>query len=209
MKRVRTAALPLLLLAVAAAHARDQVRLPDPWPPRLNEPYPAVGLMNHRGEPVSLDSFRGKVVLIETIGMPCRACIAFAGGNNPKIGRFEGVAPQNELPSVEEAVRLYSRGAELSDPRLVYVQLLLYNLEMKSPTSDDARRWALHFNARKRVKPLVLVPRESLVHGITKTMVPGFHLLDKRGILRQDATGPRQSAFWDQLLPALPALLRQ
>ena len=39
------------------------------WPPKLDEPYPDLVLQDYQGERVELSSFRGKVLLIEPIGM--------------------------------------------------------------------------------------------------------------------------------------------
>jgi hypothetical protein len=83
-------------------------------------------LLNSRGERIALDSLAGKVILVEPIGMDCPACNAFAGGNRPGTGGFQGVQPQGGLPSVEELLESYAEGVSLSDDRIALVHLLLY-----------------------------------------------------------------------------------
>ena len=48
---------------------RSSEPLPFPWPPTKGEAYPDVTLLDHRGESVQLSSFRGKVLLVELVGM--------------------------------------------------------------------------------------------------------------------------------------------
>lgn len=43
--------------------------LPFPWPPTPGEAYPDLRLVDHRGQRVQLSSLRGKVILVEPIGM--------------------------------------------------------------------------------------------------------------------------------------------
>ena len=43
--------------------------LPFSWPPVSGEAYPDLELQDFRGRPVKLSSLRGKVLLIEPIGM--------------------------------------------------------------------------------------------------------------------------------------------
>ncbi len=39
------------------------------WPPELGKPYPDLELVDQTGKKVRLSSFKGKVLLIEPIGM--------------------------------------------------------------------------------------------------------------------------------------------
>ena len=68
------------------------------WPPKLGELMPNLKLEDHRGEEVELASLRGKVVLLEYVGMSCPACQSFSGA--AKSGSFGGVRPQSGLRSV-------------------------------------------------------------------------------------------------------------
>ena len=99
----------------------------------------------------------------------------------------------------------YGGGVRLDDPRVVLVQLLLYDMPARAaPTLEAARRWAEHFEMRGDPQRIVLVGNASLVGPASYAMVPGFQLVDKDFVLRYDSTGhaPRHNLF-TELLPAL------
>ena len=109
------------------------------WPPATSVEYPDLKLMDAvSGRRVSLSEYKGKVILLEPIGMNCPACNAFAGGH--KVGSFRGQGLQKGLPSVEEILPRYA-GIPLDQDGLVYVQLLLYNIQMKAPTLEEAKEY--------------------------------------------------------------------
>jgi hypothetical protein len=178
------------------------------WPPRLGEPYPDLELIDQTGQPVRLSSFKGSVILIEPVGMNCPACQSFAGAH--RLGSYEGVAPQEGLPSIEELLPKYAGGVSLSDDRIVVVQLLLYSMSMGPPTPADARQWAEHFRVDRARNHVVLAGTKELMGQASYDMIPGFHLVDRNFILRVDSTGhrPRHSLF-TELLPMVPRLLEQ
>ena len=118
------------------------------WPPVKGQAFPDLTLFDREGKLVRLSSFRGKIIILEPIGMTCTACNAFAGGN--KVGGFEGVQPQADCPALEEFFTAQSAGVTLNDPRIVWVQLLLYNMQMQAPSVDDLKRWSAHFPAVRK-----------------------------------------------------------
>lgn len=85
------------------------------WPPRLGERYPNLRLRTPSGERIELASLEGRVILVEPIGMDCPACNAFAGGNRPGMGGFQGVQPQGGMPSIDEMLDQYAGGLTLDD----------------------------------------------------------------------------------------------
>lgn len=60
---------PLALVAAGCGGGTRDEPLAFAWPPTVGEPYPNLVLRDHRGERVELSSLRGKVLLIEPIGM--------------------------------------------------------------------------------------------------------------------------------------------
>ena len=180
----------------------------EDWPPTLGSPYPDVELRNSSGESVRLSSFKGKVLLIEPIGMNCPACIAYAGGNSDGRGGLDGLPAQGGLESIENYVERYAPGASLSDPDLVFIHMLLYNLQMRAPTQDDARRWEEHFGV-SRPNHFVLYGDERFINPASYKMIPGFQLVDRDFTLRADATGHTPTHnLWKDLLPMLGQELR-
>ncbi|MFT5051226.1 MAG: cytochrome oxidase Cu insertion factor (SCO1/SenC/PrrC family) [Chlamydiales bacterium] len=58
-----------LYSSVAPQVVSSHSSLPFSWPPTRGEAYPDVALLDHRGDEVQLSSFKGKVLLVELIGM--------------------------------------------------------------------------------------------------------------------------------------------
>lgn len=129
-----------LALAPAATNASGS----DGWRPIVDRPWPAIAFTNVRGERITLRQYSGSVVLVEPVGMSCPACNAFAGANEPGARGFGGTTPQRGLQSIRRLASLFG-GVSLDDPRLMFVTLILYNLDMRAPSAADARAWAQHF----------------------------------------------------------------
>jgi len=98
----------------------------------------------------------------------------------------------------------------LTDDRIVFVQLILYNMSMNAPSIDDARAWANHFHMNRSSNFVVLAGTKHLVGQASADMIPGFQLVDRNFVLRADATGhnPRHRLF-EELLPMVPQLLSE
>ena len=180
------------------------------WP-ALGDPYPPLSLLDPDGRVVNLSTFRGKVLLIEPIGLCCAACQAYAGGD--VVGEFKtkdshGVQPN--LGSIERLFKRFARGTRWEDERIVYIQLLLYGSNTEAPTFIQAREWRAHFSpAWKQKPPVIMVGTPEMIGPNTYAMIPGFHLVDQNLILRYDSTGhSRKHDLYRELLPAIPAMLK-
>ena len=226
MKSTILAPVLVFVLAFAAHQYRNELGLVEPiqallggmgvaapkaeftWPPQAGEPYPDLQLYDQEGNLTRLADFRGKIILIEPIGMPCKACQAFCGGH--RRGGFHGIPPQPGLPSIEEAARTYG-GFDLADPRIVQVHLLLFNLDMQTPTVEDARAWAAHFGMDRRRNQIVLAGSPEMLNQASYQMIPGLQLVDQRFMLRYDSTGRtnQRHDLYRELLPAVRQLLTQ
>jgi hypothetical protein len=190
-----------------AAQAQAPAPVPVPWPPRVGEPYPDLQLVDQTGRLTPLASLKGRVLLIEMIGMTCPACQGFSGAK--QRGTFGGIDSDGGLPSIDDLLVQYARGASFGDD-LVLVQILLFDLKMGAPTADDARAWAAHFHRDAAKHQYVLAGGPALHNQASYVMVPGFQLVDRRFVLRWDATGhtPRHNLY-TELLPAIPAMLHE
>jgi hypothetical protein len=179
------------------------------WPPRVGEAYPNLKLLNTSGERVEPSSFRGRVILVEPIGMDCPACNAFAGGS--RSGGFQGVRPQAGLPAVDEILRDYAGGVSLADDRFVSVRLLLYAPgRQRAPRLELARRWEAHIGLASSEQHVLLVGEDYLIGPASHAMTPGFQLIDRDFVLRFDASGHRpHHDLWRDLMPAISGLLAE
>lgn len=177
------------------------------WPPVTGQFYPNLVLKDQTGQVTALSDFRGKVVLVEVVGLTCRACHAFAGGNESGRERFRGIEPQRGVDSIEKYAQGYAK-VSLDHPDIVFVQLVLYGMDGLSPPSlDDVRAWSRHFGMDRYRNEVVLVGDERFISPQTRRLIPGFHLIDRNGILRaMHSNDPRHDNLYTALLPSLGEL---
>ncbi len=176
------------------------------WPPSLGKQYPNLEFIDQNGDTVRISDFKGKLILIEYVGMSCSACQAFSGAH--KTGSYKKIEPQRGLKSIEEYFPEFTGGLSLSDNRIMFIQILLYDLGMKSPTPEHSKNWAEHFGMDRGNNEIVLVSTDDLRGKASFNMIPGFQLVDKDFILRVDSTGHRpRHNLYTQLLPTIPKLI--
>ncbi|MBC8354239.1 MAG: hypothetical protein H8E66_19775 [Planctomycetes bacterium] len=180
---------------------------PPAWPPEKNRTYPDIELVDQEGNVTRLSDFKGKVILVEPIGIPCEACIAFSGGH--EFGAFEGIKPQQDLESIESYAKQFG-SIRLDDHRVVRVQVLLFNQSMEAPSQAEAVAWAQHFQMRRSRNEVVLVGTQALATKESRDLIPGFHLIDKHFILRSDSTGQEPvDNLYSKLLPQIRKLIAE
>ncbi len=180
---------------------------PTYWPPALNNYYPDMELLDQDGRRIRLSSLRGRIIVVEPIGMSCPACQAFAGANKPGARSYANVSPQNGLKSFEEYLSDYT-GTSLSSNKIVFVQLLLYSTSMQAPTLQEAQTWANTFGMKTSLNKYVLVGQPNMIGAHSYNMIPGFQLIDKNFVLRSDSTGHRpQNDLYSHFFPTLKKLL--
>ncbi len=199
----------VVLVVVLVVSRVQSSQVPEVWPPQVGQTYPDLSLKNHRGETINIAQFRGKVLLIEPVGMDCRACQAFSGAD--QWGSFGGVHAQQDLPSVQTLASRYGNGVSLDDPNIVFIQILFYGMDRQGPPSmEEASEWARHFRLGSSPNHHVLVGTAEFISPETYRMIPGFQLIDKRGVLQFDSTGhnPRHNLYSD-LCPELSSYLDQ
>jgi len=193
---------------LAEAHAAASSEAPSVWPPRLGEPYPDLHLVDQSGQVRALSSFKGRLLLVEMVGMTCPACQGFSGAE--RLGTFGGIGSDGGLPAIDELIPQYARDVTFPNDDIVFVQILLFDMQMGPPTADDAKAWATHFHREVAKHQYVLAGGPALHNQASYVLVPGFQLVDREFVLRWDATGhsPRHNLYRD-LLPAIPDLLRR
>ena len=178
------------------------------WPPVVGQFYPNLALRDQTGQVSAISDFQGKVILLEVVGLTCKACHAFAGGNEPGKSRFRGIQPQPGLDSIERYATGYAK-LSLDHPDIVFVQLVLYGMDGRSPpTEEDARAWASHFGMDRRKNQVVLIGDQRFISAETRKLIPGFHLIDQNGILRaMSSNDPKHDRLHSSLLPKLASLV--
>ncbi|MEM7311819.1 MAG: hypothetical protein AAF497_01580 [Planctomycetota bacterium] len=176
------------------------------WPPRLGQAYPDLTLTDIYGRKVQLSRFRGRTLLIEPIGMACKACQAFAGGHH--VGDFMGMKAQPGLKSFKEYVKVLGKGVNLNDSRIVSIQVLFFGPNShRAPTLKEAQAWAQHYGSYSP-ETIVLFADQGMIRPETKSIIPGFQLVDRDFTLRCDAgNAPRQDVYRD-LIPMIRQVIR-
>ncbi len=178
------------------------------WPPQLGSTYPDLEFIDQDGNQWNLSRFKGKVILIEPIGMNCPACQSFAGAHIR--GPYGNIQPQNGLEDFEGYFKSYTGGLRLEDEGIVLVELLLYDLKLRHPTIEDAKGWAKHFGMESKNNHFVVIPTKDMRSKASYDLIPGYQLIDKEFQLRSDATGhnPKHN-LWTDLLPVVPQVLME
>lgn len=175
------------------------------WPPRVGEHFPAVALTDHEGKPFDLQSLRGKPVLLEFVAMTCAACEAWSGGHT--YGAYHDLLAQHGLDSIESYYHRYTGGLNLFDGSVNFVQLIVYDIGLKAPSTAELAEWRAHFHFNEHPNVFIVTGGEPLRNRDSFFRIPGFLLLDKDGVIRFDALGhsPQHDLF-RELLPAVKGM---
>lgn len=191
----------VFVLCVSACSQAD-----DAWKPVKGQIYPDIDLIDQNGRQFKLSDYKGKVIVIEPVGMNCPACQAFSGAHN--VGSFENNAVQTGLSSAKELFPRYTDGMEFPNPDVVFVQILFYDMRFGAPKPEDAKKWAKHFKFDQKDNEIVAVPLKDMRSSTTYNMIPGFQLLDRSFVLKSDSSGHHpQDNMYKTLIPMIPKLL--
>lgn len=178
---------------------------PTSWPPAENRPYPDLELYNQDGKLTRLSDLAGNVIIVQPVAMGCPLSQAYSGANQTGKTAFGLCFPTLGVKSFGEKM-LESTGIGMDKPDLVYVQILLFNMQNKPPFLEDAKRWARHFDLRTSKNQYVLVATPEMSEK-SKSLIPGFHLIDRSFHLRSDSAGllPKRS-LCNHFFPTLQTL---
>lgn len=208
LRRGIVSVLGLLMLAMLAACDESLAfGSAADWPPVVGKPFPEIEFTNYDGKKLRISDFRGKVVLVEPVGMTCRACNAFSGGQ--RLGGIGNIRPQDGLQSLEDYLDRFG-GISLGHPDVVLVQVILYDLSEQQVDFEEVQIWAEHFGFDRDPDVYVVFSERDLRGRESLRMIPGVYLVDRDSVVRYDATGhkPRHNLF-TELLPAVPQLVRR
>ena len=194
-----------VLLLLLNLNLVTKVNAEQLWPPQVGRTFPNIEFVDQNGISFKMSELYGSVVLVEYVGMTCRACQAYSGGN--EVGGYGNVNPIGGLPSIEKLFKDYTN-ISLDDSRIKFVQVLLYSMTMDSPTPDHANNWANHFGFDRYNDEIVVVPKRDLRGKGSYNLIPGFQILDKQLVVQRDSTGhkPRHNLY-SELFPLVKQLL--
>lgn len=188
---------------------RSQASIGEPppgWPPKTGQIFPDLNFTDSSGKEIKLTDYKGKVILIELAAMSCPASQSLAGAH--QFGGFGNVGPQPSLGKLARYVWKYTDGADVSDSDFQVLQVLFYDLNLKTPSVENLKKWEEHFRLDEDENIKNVIGPKEIVGDRLFQMIPGFFLIDKNFVLRYDITNTgRQPLLYSELFPMLPQLL--
>lgn len=176
------------------------------WPPKVGFVFPVGLFLDSRGQELSLESLRGKVILVEFAAMLSPDSQALAGSSTSRP--FSGVEPSKTIRPLRSYFPQYTRGIEAN--RISFLQIVFRDLKNGPPSIEALKNWSEHFKLSSLPDQFVVTASAALVARTATAEIPGFLLLDKNLVVRADATGinPTHNLF-RELLPMIPSLLEE
>ncbi len=186
--------------------------LPDEWPPRMNNPYPELELIDQEGKEFFLSDLKGKVIIMEYVDISLPKSQAQSGA--ALAGPYYGGDPEDIDKSIELFSEILRKNTEtkmtLPNPNVIHLKVIIYGEAGAQASRDDAQGWAEHFNLRKTDNVIVAVPKKDMRSDETQGIITGYQLIDKNMILRVDSAGtlPKHNLQLT-FVPLVPKLIRQ
>ena len=167
--------------------------LPDQWPPKMNDNYPNLALIDQTGQSFKLADLKGKVIVLEYIDMSSPVSQAQSGAG--LLGAYGALQEVDEYTETFEDVlrknpALDQQPLILPHRDLLQVKIIAYTQDGKQASRDDAQFWAEHFGFTKDRNIIVAVAEKDIRDEDVQNLVTGYQLIDKNFNLRVDSAGP-------------------
>ncbi len=183
--------------------------IPDPWPPKMNKPYPEIELIDQDGKEFKISDLKGKVIVLSFLDMSSPVSQAQSGA---LLSGAYGLTQELDktVDTFDDALRkAIDVDFSLPNEDVIEVSVIVYTQDGGQASVDDAKNWADHFNLSKDNGEIVAVPKKDIRGEESDKIINGFQLIDKNNILRVDSSGPEpKHNLRMTLVPLLPKLLR-
>ncbi len=199
------------LRMILAKRGHTNLNLPDPWPPKMNKPYPDFEMFDQEGKEFTFSSLKGKVIVVEYIDVssPISQAQSGAGLFGPYYGSSSSDIDKYAKPFAEVLRKNTGQGFVLPHDSIIELKIIVYGEGGGAGTRDDAQRWAEHFHLKKSDNVIVAVPKKDIRDERTDKIITGYQLVDKNLILRVDSAGPEpKHNLALTLVPLVPKLVR-
>ncbi len=196
---------------IMAKGGRVNDNLPDPWPPKMNKPYPDILMFDQEGKEFTLSSLKGKVIIMEFIDINSPVSQAQSGAG--LLGAYYAASSMDvdkyARPFAQVLRKNTAQGLVLPNDSIVELKVIVYGEGGSAGTRDDAQNWAKHFDLKKSDNVIVAVPKKDIRGDVSSKLISGFQLIDKNMLLRVDSSGvePKHSLAMT-LVPLVPKLIR-
>ncbi len=196
---------------ILAKGGRLNTNLPDPWPPKMNKQYPEIELFDQEGKELTISSLKGKVLIVEYIDISSPISQAQSGAG--LLGAYYASASQDIDKYAQPFSKILMDNTDnsliLPNENIIELKIIIYGENANAGSRDDAYNWASHFDLDKSDNVIVAVPKKDIRGEIATSIIGGYQLVDKNGILRVDSAGsnPKHNLKMT-LVPLVPKLIR-
>jgi hypothetical protein len=159
------------------------------WPPKMNQPYPDIALVDRGGRAFKLSDMKGYVIVMSYIDMSSPISQAQAGaGTVGAYGLTKDIDKYTE-PFLKVVEKNAPDNFKLPNDGVLEINVLVYTQDGSQPTLDDADKWAEHFDLNLERGIIVAVPKEDMRSSDTQSIITGYQLVDQHMMLRVDSAG--------------------
>jgi len=159
------------------------------WPPKMNQPYPDMELLDRNGRVFRLSDLKGYVIVMSYIDMSSPISQAQAGavvtgayGFTKEVDKY--------AESFSQVVRKNAvDGFILPNDGVLEINVLVYAQDGSQATLSDADEWAEHFGLDLDHGIIVAVPTKDLRSKTAQSVITGYQLVDQHMMLRVDSAG--------------------
>ncbi len=174
--------------SMAAGRPLNQ-NLPDVWPPKMNDEYPNLALIDQNGQSFDMDSLKGKIIIVEYLDFSSAVSQAQSGSGLLGVYGDENLEADSYAIPFQDVLRKNNVDIDLSSNDVLQVKIVLYAAAGDQASRDDAVNWAEHFNLTKEDGIIVATPEKDIRDKDSSFMVGGYQLLDRNLRLRADSSG--------------------
>ena len=176
----------------------------------IGHSYPEITFYDRNNNPVQLSEASGKIRIIEFAAVACPASQSFSGAH--QFGTYGNHSSQKGLPSFSQIFRRYSDGFSLEEDTglFEYYRVLVLDGAAKASSQQTLVDWGKHFQIQEPGTVRLLRLDESHSELIAASSIPGFQIIDSRGILIHNLLDRQsQASLYDKVLPSLSKLVER
>ena len=159
------------------------------WPPKMNQPYPDMMLLDRNGREFKLSDLKGYVIVVSFVDMSSPISQAQAGATvTGAYGLTKEIDKYSE-PFTQVVRKNAPNGFTLPNDAVLEIDVLVYAQDGSQATLNDADQWAKHFDLDLDRGIIVAVPKDDIRGQDVQKILTGYQLVDQHMMLRVDSAG--------------------
>jgi len=164
--------------------------LPDQWPPKMNQLYPEIELIDQKGQAFRLSDLKGSLLVVEYIDITSPVSQAQSGARSFGVYGAANEFDARSLTFLEYFNKVGGDAVNFENFDVIAVKIIVYGEAGAAGSRDDAQNWADHFGMERDDGVIVAVPSKDLRGEKSDRLIGGYQLIDKNMLLRVDSSGP-------------------